>query len=499
MNALNDYPLSDAVREFLAEQPIRILINGEWRTAASGATLPVYDPSSGEVITQISAGDIPEIDLAVSAARAALPAWKAISPSARAEIIWRLTYLIERDAEHLAQLDTLCNGLPMEKTRNGEIPAVLDDLRYFAGWTTKLCGKTIPVSIPGFSVYTKIEPMGVCGAITPWNYPMEAFSGKVGPSLSCGNTLVLKPSVEAPLSALWLGKLCMEAGIPPGVLNIVTGLGTKAGAALSAHMDVDKIGFTGSTEVGRRLIEASTGNIKRLSLELGGKSPNVIFADADMDRAVENATWAIFDHSGQNCVAGSRLFIERPICNEVVERISERASRIKIGPAFDPETEVGPVVSEKQYKAITSYIQKGIDEGATLSFGGSRPEGVPEGGYYIEPTIFTDVTDNMTIVREEIFGPVLTVLPFDNFDEMIRRANNSIYGLASSIWTRDICKAERFAQEIEAGIVWINGHALYDAPAPFGGYKQSGYGRDLGEASLEEYTKVKTVWVGYQD
>lgn len=303
MSIHNGYPLSDAVRDFLAEQPTRMLINGEWREATSGKTLPVYDPSSGEIVAQVAAGDKAEINMAVSAARAALPNWKAISPGERSEMMWRLTYLIERDADHLAQLDTLSNGLTIDKTRNSEIPAILDDFRYFAGWTTKLCGKTIPVSIPGYSVHTIREPMGVCGAITPWNYPMEAFSGKVGPSLCSGNTLVLKPSVEAPLSALWLGKLCMEAGIPPGVLNIVTGRGTTAGAALTAHMDVNKIGFTGSTEVGRRLIEASTSNIKRLSLELGGKSPNVIFADANLNKAIKESTWAIFGHSGQNCVA----------------------------------------------------------------------------------------------------------------------------------------------------------------------------------------------------
>ena len=498
MSTFDNYPLTDAVREFLAQQPIKLLINGEWLSANSGKALPVYDPSSGEVIAQVAAGDKIDIDIAVAAARAALPSWKAIGPGERAEMIWRLSYLIERDAEHLAQLDTISNGLPLDKSLNNEIPAVLDDLRYYAGWTTKLCGKTIPVSIPGFSVYTKVEPMGVCGAITPWNYPLEAFSGKVGPSLSCGNTLVLKPSEESPLSALWLGKLCLEAGIPPGVLNIVPGNGHEAGAALAEHMDVDKIGFTGSTAVGRKLINASAGNIKRLSLELGGKSPNVIFADADMDKAIENATWAIFDHSGQNCIAGSRLFVERSVYDEVVRRIAERAATIKIGPAFDPETEVGPVVSAKQYKTVIDYIQKGSDEGATLHCGGGRPEDVPNGGYYIEPTIFTDVTDDMSIVQEEIFGPVLCVLPFDSFDEMIQRANTSKYGLASSIWTRDIIKAERFSQQIETGIVWINGHALYDAPAPFGGYKQSGYGRDLGEASLQEYTKVKTVWVGYE-
>lgn len=497
MSILDTYPLSDAVREFLAQQPVPLQINGEDRAAASGKTTAIFDPSSGEVISHVAAGGKADIDAAVKAARAALPAWRAVSPAARTELLWRLTQLIERDAEHLGQLDTLTNGLPLKKTCQDEIGAVIDDFRYYAGWTTKLCGRTIPISIPGFSVHTLREPMGVVGAITPWNYPMEAFSGKVGPALSCGNTLVLKPAEEAPLSALWLGKLCLEAGVPPGVLNIVTGLGPEAGASLAEHMDVDKIGFTGSTAVGRKLIQASVGNIKRLSLELGGKSANVIFADADLDKAIEQSTWAIFAHSGQNCIAGSRLFVERVVYEQVVDRIAARATQIRMGPAFDPATEVGPLVSAKQLATVTKYIQTGIDEGATLRLGGGQPTGLPEGGYYVEPTIFTDVTDDMTIVREEIFGPVLAVLPFDDFEEMIERANSSIYGLAASVWTRSLSKAQRFSREVEAGIVWINGHALYDAPASFGGYKQSGYGRDLGEESLAEYTKVKTVWVGH--
>ena len=497
MSILDTYPLSNAVREFIDQQPLPLLINGEERPSSCGGTTPIFDPSSGEIVAHVAAGNKADIDAAVQSARAALPAWKAVSPAARTEMLWNLTQLIERDAEHLGQLDTLTNGLPLEKTCQDEIGAVVDDFRYYAGWTTKLCGKTIPTSIPGYSIHTLREPMGVVGAITPWNYPMEAFSGKVGPALSCANTLVVKPAEEAPLSALWLGKLCLEAGIPPGVLNIVTGAGPEAGAALSEHLDVDKVGFTGSTAVGRKLIQASVGNIKRLSLELGGKSANVIFADADLDKSIEQSTWAIFAHSGQNCIAGSRLFVERKVYDEVVAGITNRASEIRMGPAFDPATQVGPLVSAKQLATVNRYIQSGIDEGATLHLGGARPPGFPRGDITLSLRFFTDVTDDMTIVKEEIFGPVLAILPFDDFDEVIERANNSIYGLAASVWTQNLSKAQRFSQQIEAGIVWINGHALYDAPASFGGYKQSGYGRDLGEESLAEYTKIKTVWVGH--
>jgi acyl-CoA reductase-like NAD-dependent aldehyde dehydrogenase len=340
--------------------------------------------------------------------------------------------------------------------------------------------------------------MGVCGAITPWNYPMEAFTGKVGPALACGNTLVLKPAEETPLSALWLGRLCMEAGIPAGVLNVVPGPGESAGDALSAHPLVAKIGFTGSTEVGRKIVHASAGNLKRLSLELGGKSPNVIFADADFEIAIQSASSAIFSHAGQNCIAGSRLYVERAIYERALEKLIELTRAIRLGSAHRRETQVGPLVSAKQLERVRYYIEQGCTEGARLAHGGSRPKGVPEGGYYLEPTVFTDVRDDMRIMREEIFGPVVAVLPFDNFEQLIAQANDSNYGLAASIWTRNLQRAHRFANEIEAGIVWINGHGLYDSAVPFGGFKHSGYGRDLGADSLEEYTQVKSVWVGFR-
>jgi acyl-CoA reductase-like NAD-dependent aldehyde dehydrogenase len=489
--------LSPRVRQFMAADPVKMLIGGEWCTARSGRVFPVYDPSSGEVLAQVAEGGKEDIDAAVAAARAALPKWKSLMPAERAAKLWKLSELVERDADDLALIDTFNVGLPIAKTRNGEIPAAVEDLRYYAGWTTKLEGRTIPVSIPGYAVYTVREPMGVCGAITPWNYPMEAFTGKVGPALACGNTLVLKPAEETPLSALWLGRLCLEAGIPAGVLNVVPGQGESAGAALSEHPLVAKIGFTGSTEVGRKIVHASAGNLKRLSLELGGKSPNVIFADADFELAIQSALWAIFSHAGQNCIAGSRLYVERSIYPRVIERLIQLISGIRLGSAHRRDTQVGPLISARQLERVRHYIEQGCTEGARLTHGGSRPPGLPEGGYYLEPTVFTDVRDNMTLLREEIFGPVIAVLPFDNFEQLIAQANDSNYGLAASIWTRDLQRAHRFANEVEAGIVWINGHGLYDSAVPFGGFKHSGYGRDLGAASLEEYTQVKSVWVGF--
>ena len=489
--------LSSKVKDFLSEQPLKIFSGGQWLPSVSGQTFPVYDPSNGTVIAQVAEGEAEDIDTAVEAARQALPAWRAIGPAERANLLWKLTELIERDADYLAQLDTLNVGLPVEKTRHGEIPAMIDDFRYYAGWTTKIQGKTIPTSVPGYMVSTLREAVGVCGAIIPWNYPLEGVSGKLGPALACGNTVVLKPAEETPLSALWVGRLVAEAGFPPGVVNIVPGFGEGAGAALARHPGVDKIAFTGSTEVGRQIVRASAENLKRISLELGGKSPNVILADADLPKAMDQAVWAIYTHAGQNCIAGSRLYVERKVYDQVVNGIMDQTRAIRVGSAFDPQTQVGPLISQKQLERVRGYIREGQAAGGVVKLGGKRPAGLPEGGYYLEPTLFTEVHEDMALVREEIFGPVLCVLPFEDFDELIQRANDTTYGLAASIWTRDLNKGARFAQEIQAGIVWINGHGLYDSAAPFGGYRQSGYGRELGEDSISEYTQVKTVWLGY--
>jgi acyl-CoA reductase-like NAD-dependent aldehyde dehydrogenase len=483
---------------YLENQPLRLLLNGEWLPAATGRSFPVYDPSYGKIVTQVAEGSAADIDSAVGAAREAFesPAWSTMSPAERGRLIWRLTELIERDADILAQLDSLNVGLPINATRQGEIPAMIDDFRYYAGWTTKLYGQTIPVGMEGRLVYTVREPVGVCGAIVPWNYPLEAISGKLGPALACGNTVVLKPAEQSPLSALWFGRLVVEAGFPPGVINIVPGYGEPAGAALAAHPDVNKIGFTGSTEVGRQIISASAGTIKRISLELGGKSAVTIFQDADITPAVEGAVWGMFSHSGQNCIAGSRLFIQRPIFDLVLGRVVKRAGEIRIGPAFDPYTQVGPLVSSEQLRHVQGYIANGLASGATLCLGGYTPADLPEGGYYLAPTIFTGVSDDHPLMCDEIFGPVLVVTPFDDWEDLIPRVNATGYGLAAGVWTKDLEKVTRFARQVKAGIIWVNGHAMYDSAAPFGGVKQSGYGRELGEASLDEYLQIKTIWLG---
>jgi acyl-CoA reductase-like NAD-dependent aldehyde dehydrogenase len=491
------YPLSAEVRAFLSDEPLRMLVGSEWQLAASGRAFPVFDPSTGQVIAHVAEGDTMDIDRAVSAAEEAFPRWQKVSPAERARLIWRLSELIERDADHLAQLDTLNVGLPLSKTRFGEIPAIVDDFRYYAGWPTKIHGKTLPASSTSLTVYTVREPIGVCGAIIPWNFPLPGVSGKLGPALACGNVVVLKPAEESPLSALWLGRLFLEAGFPPGVVNIVPGFGETAGAALANHPGVRKVGFTGSTEVGRKIVQASAGNLKRVSLELGGKSPNVVLADADLDLAADRAVWAIFSHAGQNCIAGSRMYIEDAVYEEVVERVCQLTRKIRVGVAFDPETQVGPLISSRQLDRVLGYVRQGIQAGAVIRLGGGRPNGVPDSGFFLEPTVFVDASEDMAIVREEIFGPVLAILPFDSFDDLIERANNTEYGLAAAIWTRDLKRAHQFARVAQAGTVWINGYGLADAPAPFGGLKQSGFGRELGEASLDEYLQTKTVWVNH--
>lgn len=497
MKQTNIIQLDPKVIAFLEEQPLKLLIGGEWRPAVAGGTFPVYDPSQGKVIAHVAAAEAADVDLAVKAARRAFlsPDWADLTPAERTNRIWRLAELVERDAEFMAQLDSLNAGLPLQVTRGVEGPVMAGDLRYYAGWASKLHGQSIPVNNPGRLVYTLREPMGVCGAIVAWNYPMIAISGKLGPALACGNTVVLKPAEQAPLSALWFGRLAEEAGFPPGVINIVTGFGETAGAAITSHPDVNKVGFTGSTEVGRKIIQASAGNIKRVSLELGGKSPSLIFADANLEEAIEGSLWGIFNHSGQVCTAGSRLFVERRVLDHVLEGLVAKAKAIRVGPALDPDTQAGPLVSKKQLERVEGFIQAGLASGARLCVGGGRPEGVPEDGYFLSPTVFTDVPGDHSLACQEIFGPVLVVAPFDSWEEVMQKANAIPYGLAATIWTGDMERAIRFSRQAQAGIIWINGHGLYDSSAPYGGYKQSGYGREMGEASLDEYTQVKTVWM----
>ncbi len=473
-----------------------VWIDNASHPAASGETFATLNPATGEVITRVASGDEPDVSRAVDSARAALrnPAWGRIDPHERARLLWRLAELIEENADELARLETADNGKTWFESRKVDLPQVVSTFRYFAGMADKVHGETIPVPGP-FMNYTRREPVGVVGCIVPWNFPLSLASWKVAPALACGNTVVLKPAEETPLSALRLGELAAEAGLPPGVLNVVPGFGTKAGAALVQHPDVALISFTGSTETGRLIVREAAGTLKQVSLELGGKSPNVIFADADVGAAIRGAASGIFYGKGEVCAAGSRILVERPVYDEVVDALAERAASLTPGDPMARETRMGAIVSETQLERVLGYIDAGRREGARLVAGGRRHD--PGGrGFFVEATVFADVTPEMTIAREEIFGPVAAVLPFDDFEEGIELANRTIYGLAAGVWTRDVAKAHRFAAAVDAGVVWVNTYNRYDPATSFGGFKASGSGRELGmKAALEKYTREKSVWV----
>jgi phenylacetaldehyde dehydrogenase len=473
----------------------KILINGKWVDAASGKTFPTYNPATGEVLANIAAGDKEDIDRAVKAARAAfeIGPWSKISPSERGRLIWKLADLLEKHAEEFAQLESLDNGKPLKIARVADLPLAIDHFRYYAGWATKIEGNTISLGLAEqgkFHAYTVREPVGVVGQIIPWNFPLLMAAWKLAPALATGCTIILKPAEQTPLTALRLGELILEAGFPEGVVNIVPGYGETAGAALSAHPDVDKIAFTGSTEVGKLILQAAAGNLKKVSLELGGKSPNVVLEDADVDAVIPGAASAIFFNQGQCCCAGSRLYVDKKIFDKVVDGVAQNASKIRVGPGFDPENDMGPLVSEEQLNRVCGYLESGQQEGAKALTGGSR-DGTR--GYFVKPTVLVNTTDKMKVVQEEIFGPVVTAIPFSDPNEIVAKANDTIYGLAAGIWTRDIKKAHALASKLRAGTVWINCYNVFDAALPFGGYKQSGWGREMGHEVLEHYTEVKTV------
>ncbi len=471
-----------------------LFINNEWRPAASGKRFPVVNPATEEVIAQVAQGDAADADQAVAAAKACFEgdAWRKLSARSRGRLLMKAADLLEARLDEFARLETAHNGKTLFESKI-EVAMAANTLRYYGGWADKITGDTLPVD-GSFLTYTLREPVGVVGAIVPWNFPLNIASWKFAPALAAGCTIVLKPASETPLTALAFGDIALEAGLPPGAFNVVSGGGSTAGAALVRHPGVDKISFTGSTEVGRQIMQLAAGTNKRVTLELGGKSPNIIFADADLKAAVRGAQTGIFYGKGEVCAAGSRLLVERSVHDQVVEQLAENARKLTIGDPLDKNTRMGAVVSQKQQATVLGYIKKGVDEGAALVAGGKAAQANGK-GWFVEATVFDRVTPEMTIAREEIFGPVLAVLSFDDFDDAVKLGNQSMYGLAAGIWTKDIQKAHRAAKAIRAGTVWINTYNFYDPAAPFGGFKSSGFGRDLGADALDGFLETKTVWV----
>jgi aldehyde dehydrogenase (NAD+) len=485
--------LNEKVEKFLLGKK-KLFINGQFVESYSQRTFETYNPATGEVLANVYEAGPTDIDRAVKAARKAFDEgpWSKMSASERSRLMYKLADLMEENKEELAQLETLDNGKPIRETTNADIPLAIEHMRYYAGWSTKIVGQTIPVNGPFFN-YTRHEAVGVVGQIIPWNFPILMAMWKLGAALATGCTVVLKPAEQTPLSALYLAELVQDAGFPPGVLNIVPGFGETAGQPLVDHTLVDKIAFTGSTEVGKAIMEKAAKTLKRVTLELGGKSPNIILPDADLSKAIPGALNGVMFNQGQVCCAGSRVFIQKKQFDNVVADMASHAQKIRQGSGLQADTEIGPLVSIEQQNRVLGYIEKGLKEGAELVTGGQSPF---EQGYFVSPTIFADVRDEMTIAKEEIFGPVIAAMPYDDLDELIARANNSQYGLAAGVWTQDVTKAHYVAERLRAGTVWVNCYNTFDAASPFGGYKQSGIGREMGSYALNNYTEVKSVWIG---
>jgi acyl-CoA reductase-like NAD-dependent aldehyde dehydrogenase len=486
-----------SVEQFVKAPQRRMLIDGKWVESASGKTFETLDPATGKVLARVAEGDAEDVDRAARAARRAFDdgPWPRMAPAQRQKILLKLADLIEARALELAQLETLDNGKSLAESQAVDIPAAAETFRYYAGWVNKIAGETNPTD-PTFFNFTLREPVGVCGQIIPWNFPLLMAAWKLAPALACGNTCVLKPAEQTPLSALRLGELLQEAGVPDGVVNIVPGFGPTAGGAIVRHPLIDKVAFTGSTEVGKEIHRGTASSLKRVSLELGGKSPNIVFADADVTEAVKGALVGVFFNQGEVCCAGTRLFVEEKLHDEFADAVATAASSMKQGPGLEEGTQVGPLVSQEQLERVTGYLDIGKKEGAKVLTGGERNTAKHlADGYFVKPTVFTGVRNDMRIAQEEIFGPVVALIPFKDEHDAVLQGNDTFYGLAAGVWTRDVSKAHRVARAIRAGTVWVNCYNVFDVMAPFGGYKQSGYGRELGRHALDLYTHVKSVWM----